>query len=572
MVDDVEQLPPLENIVIASIESSRVHPNADKLRICDVDDGSGKLLSIVCGAPNIRRGLRVPLARSGVQLPGGYRIKHAELRGVVSQGMLCSARELHLADDTDGLMELPADAPIGTSIEEYLQTDDTLIKIQVTPNRGDCLSICGVARDIAARNRMPMKMPSILPIGASITDTFPVVLTPGVGCMRYAGRVIRDIDPCVLTPLWMTERLHRAGVRAISPVVDVANYVMLELGQPMHGFDLDKLSERIGVRDAKAGEAIRLLDGRNIELDQDTLVIADTSGAIAVAGIMGGEDTAVSRGTRNIFFEAAMFHPKKIAGRPRRYNMNTESAHRFERTVDPLLQLIAIERATHLLIAITGGKAGPVTNKIDNSTAYTPVSLKLNRNSVGKILGVTLSDADIIDTLSGLGLTLTECDGGWQVQVPSYRPDINIEENLVEEVARIYGYEQIPRTQPVLLPLMKPQIETTVSLDRLKLALVERGYREAITYSFVDKALQEQVNPSIDMLSLANPISSDMAVMRTSLWPGLLGALQRNLNYKQSDNTTIRGGFNFYSRGWGVVTTCCIGRLSQWSLPAGALV
>ena len=544
-VDDVEPLPVLKNVVVASIESSRAHPNADELRICDVDDGSGQLLSVVCGAPNAQPGLRAPLARPGVRLPDGSCVKQTELHGVVSQGRLCSARELSLADDTAGLMELPSDAPIGSSIEEYLQTDDTVIEIQVTPNRGDCLSILGVAREVAARNRMPVQMPPISLVEASIADTFPVELTPGMGCTRYVGRVIKDIDPNALTPLWMAERLRRGGVRTISPVVDVTNYVMLELGQPMHGFDLDKLSDRIGVRDAKAGELIGLLDGRDVELDQDTLVIADARGAIAVAGIMGGEDTAVSECTRNIFFEAAVFHPQKIAGRPRRYNAHTESAHRFERAVDPLLQLTAIERATHLLIAIAGGKAGPVIDNIDESAVYAPVSLKLTRDKVGGMLGIALSDADIVDILSGLGLSLVECDEGWWVQVPSYRSDIGIEEDLVEEVARIYGYERIPRTQPILPPLMKAQVETEVSLGRLKLALVERGYREAVTYSFVDRMLQEQTNPDIATLSLANPISSDMAVMRTSLWPGLLSALQKNLNHKQSDIQLFEAGLTF---------------------------
>ena len=318
-VDHVQPMPRLKNIVVAEIESVEPHPDADagKLRVCSVDDGSGSSLSIVCGAPNASAGLRVPLARIGAELPGGIKIKHAKLRGVASSGMLCSARELQLADDDSGLMELPVDAPIGTSISTYLQLEDTSIEIDLTPNRGDCLSIRGIARDIAARYRLGTTPPKIEAVAATIDDTFPVELQSGAGCVRYTGRVIRGIDPDAVTPLWMVEMLRRCGLRAISPVVDVTNYVMLELGQPMHGFDLDKLGEKIIVRNATPREPIRLLDGRDLELDSDTLVIADASGAIGIAGIMGGECTSVTGSTRNVFFEAAMFHPDKIAGRPR---------------------------------------------------------------------------------------------------------------------------------------------------------------------------------------------------------------------------------------------------------------
>lgn len=544
-VDDAQRMPTLTNIVVARIESAEQHPNADKLRVCAVDDGSGEALSIVCGAPNARAGLVVPLARIGAELPGGMKIKSAKLRGVASRGMLCSARELALADDASGLMELSADAPVGMPISQYLQLDDTLISIELTPNRGDCLSIRGIARDIAARNRMPVKPPAMEAVAATTEDTFTVELQAGAGCWRYTGRAIKGIDPMAQTPLWMTEKLRRSGLRAISPVVDITNFVMLELGQPMHGFDLDKLSDKITVRNATDKEPIRLLDGRDLQLDEDTLVIADGSGAIGIAGIMGGDTTSVSDNTRNVFFEAAMFDPKKIAGRPRRYNAHTDSAHRFERTVDPLLQVTALHRATRLLIDICGGEAGPVIDITDPANTYASTVLSLSRQRVQQLLGVALPDSTIAEILSYLGLTLTEQAEGWQVEVPSYRPDISIEEDLIEEIARVHGYDNIPRTYPGLLPLMQPREETTVDLMSLKSSLVERGYQEAVTYSFVDEALQRQINPESDMLALANPISMDMAMMRTSLWPGLLSALQRNLNHQQYDVKLFETGLVF---------------------------
>lgn len=371
-VDETEPMPTLVNVVIARIESVEPHPNADKLRVCAVNDGSGEMLLVVCGAPNARPGIVVPLARIGGELPSGIKIKRAKLRGIASQGMLCSARELQLSDDAGGLMELPGDAPIGSTISEYLQLDDTLITIDLTPNRGDCLSICGIARDIAARNRMQAAPPLIEAVVPTIDDTFPVQLQPDSGCWHYTGRVIKNINPNAQTPLWITEKLRRSGLRAISPVVDITNFVMLELGQPMHGFDLDKLNGKISVRNAVPKEPITLLDGRNLQLDDDTLVIADDSGAIGIAGIMGGDTTSVSESTRNVFFEAAMFDPRKIAGKPRRYSAHTDSAHRFERTVDPLLQVTALHRATHLLLDICGGEAGPVVEVADSTQTYTP--------------------------------------------------------------------------------------------------------------------------------------------------------------------------------------------------------
>ena len=551
-VDGVEQTPLLENIVVARIAAIEPHPDADKLRVCSVDDGSDEGLSIVCGAPNAREGILVPLARVGAVLPGGMKIKPAKLRGVASHGMLCSARELGLSEDASGLMELAGDAPVGRSISDYLQLDDALIEIDLTPNRGDCLSIRGVARDIAARNRLSAQAPEISSVPSTIDDTFPVELVAGAGCARYCGRVIRNIDPNAETPLWMREKLRRCGLRPISPVVDITNYVMMELGQPMHGFDLDKLSGKIVVRDAKKGEQVKLLDDRDIDLDDDTLVITDDSGVIALAGLMGGDSTSVGDDTRNVFFEAAWFDPLKIAGKPRRYDAHTDSAHRFERTVDPLQQNIAIERATALLLEITGGEAGPLIDVIDESALYVPVSIDLPKERIQKLLGVDLSSDDIVDVLSHLGLKLTEQQGGWKVDVPSYRPDISIQEDLVEEIARVYGYDRLPRTHPGLLPLMKSRSETAVSLDTLKMALVERGYQEAVTYSFVDEALQKQVNPALDAIILANPISSDMAAMRTSLWPGLLGALQKNLNHKQNDVRLFETGLTFIEREGGL--------------------
>ena len=544
-VDAVEETHSLEAIVVARIASVEPHPNADKLRVCGVDDGTGETLSVVCGAPNAREGICVPLARVGAVLPGGTKIKSAKLRGVASFGMLCSARELGLSDDASGLMELPVEAPVGENLRDYLALDDTLIEIDLTPNRGDCLSIRGIARDVAARNRQLLSVLEVAPVPPQTDATFPVEIDEGMGCARYAGRVIRNIDPTVTTPLWITEKLRRCGLRGISPVVDITNYVMLELGQPMHGFDLDKLSGQIVVRDARDGESVELLDGREVTLSSDTLAITDDSGVIAIAGIMGGERTAVTAETTNVFFEAAMFMPEKIAGRPRKYNAHTDSAHRFERNVDPQGQVAAVERATQLLIEIAGGEPGPVTEVFDHTLAYAPTTLDLPRDRIQKLLGVSITDQDIVDVLTHLGLTLTGNDSGWRVDVPSYRPDISIVEDLVEEIARVYGYDRLPRTHPGLLPSMTQRDETTVSIDSLKALLVERGYQEAVTYSFVDQAVQEQVDPHCTPLMLANPISADLAAMRLSLWPGLLGALQRNLNHKQNEVRLFESGLTF---------------------------
>ena len=548
-VDGCEKSPCFDRVVVCEVVSVSPHPAADKLRICSVDVGAQAPLSVVCGAPNVVEGMKVPLALVGATLPDGIKIKKSSLRGVTSFGMLCSARELALFDDAIGLMALSKDAPVGVAMADYLALDDTVIDIDLTPNRGDCLSIRGIARDIAARNRLPLNTVGVRPVASSCDATFPVEIISGVGCPRYAGRVIQNIDPTASTPLWMQEKLRRCGVRAISPVVDVTNYVMLELGQPMHGFDCDKLHQKIVVRDSLADECIELLDGRHITLDEGTMVITDARGVIAIAGVMGGKLTAVSSTTQNVFFESAMFLPEKIAGKPRRYNAHTDSAYRYERHIDPQGQVAAIERATQLLLDMAGGEPGPVIETEDATLAYQPTVIMLPRDRIQQLLGVSLGDNDIVDILSHLGLDLTVMADGWCVQVPSYRPDISLLEDLVEEIARIYGYDRIPRTHPPQLALMAARDETCVNIDTIKNVLLERGYQEAITYSFVSDTLQRAIYPESEAVMLANPISSDLGAMRLSLWPGLLGALQRNLNHQQNDVKLFESGLTFVQQG-----------------------
>ncbi len=537
-----------EGVVIGEITAAEQHPDADRLQVCKVDDGTGEQHNVVCGAPNARVGIKIPFARVGAVLPGGFKIKKAKLRGVESFGMLCSAKELDLSEEADGLHELPLDAPAGVAINEYLNLDDHIIDIDLTPNRGDCLNLRGIAREISTRNSTAMIEPMVGPAKAAHQDTFPVEIAADSCCARFCGRVIRGIDASATTPLWMVEKLRRCGIRSISPSVDVTNYVMLEMGQPMHAFDLAKLEGGIKVRLANPGEKLKLLDGREVELQTDTTVIADHSKAVAIAGIMGGDETGVTPTTTDILLEAALFMPLGIAGRPRRYNAYTDSAQRFERGVDSELQPFGMERATKLLVDIVGGDVGPIfeTRNEAYQRSFEPVSL--SRARLDRFLGVAVPDDKVADIFDRLGIEATKTDDGWQAISPSWRWDIAIEEDLIEEVARLYGYNNIPRTNPAWVPLVTSSSEAELPSNTLPQLLIDRGYQEAVCYSFVD-GRQSGFAPDLEALALANPISEDLGEMRHTLWLGLCDVMQSNINRQQSDVKIFECGLKFVSEG-----------------------
>ncbi|MGK2889314.1 MAG: phenylalanine--tRNA ligase subunit beta, partial [Candidatus Malihini olakiniferum] len=521
------------------------YPNADKLRVTKVNVGDERLLDIVCGAPNCRQGLRVAVATIGAVLPGDFKIKAAKLRGEPSEGMLCSFSELGISEDHSGIIELPHDAPIGTDIREYLGLDDNAIEISVTPNRADCLSIIGVARDVAVLNQLPLMSPEIIPITATLTDTLPIRVEAPNACPRYLGRVVKGIDVKAATPLWMREKLRRCGIRSIDTVVDVTNYVLMELGQPMHAFDLDRLDGGIVVRLTQEGETLTLLDGNEATLNADTLVIADQSKALSMGGIFGGEHSGVNRETCNVLLECAYFNPLAITGRARRHGLHTDASHRYERGVDPALQYKAMERATQLLLAICGGQAGPVVDV--TSEAHLPVrtTITLRREKLDRLIGHVVPDEQVSDILTRLGCNVVRTDTGWKTVAPSWRFDIEIEEDLVEEVARVYGYNNIPNI-PTHAPLtMTSHREADLPLKRVKMLLIDRGYQEAITYSFVDPKVQSLIHPGEEVLILPSPISTEMSAMRLSLWSGLLGAVVYNQNRQQSRLRLFESGLRF---------------------------
>ena len=534
-----------DKVVVGEVVSLEKHPDADKLRVCQVNVGEQALLQIVCGAPNVHAGMKAPVALIGAKLPGDFKIKKSKLRGVESFGMLCSAKELGLVESAEGLLPLDTNAPVGQSIRDYLQLDDVSIELGLTPNRGDCLGMEGVAREVAVLNQLDMSGPAIQPVEAEIQDTLAVKLTADKDCPQYCGRVIRGINPKATTPLWMQERLRRCGLRSLSPVVDVTNYVLLELGQPMHAFDLAKLEGGIEVRHAGPGEKLLLLDGQTIELQPGTLVIADAKGPLALAGIMGGEESAVHDATVDIFLESAFFNPQAIAGKARSYGLHTDSSHRFERGVSPELQKRAMERATGLLLEIVGGEPGPVVHVVNapRLPARDPIRLRVSR--VGQVLGNTIAKDAISDILSRLGMTLSDSDGGWEVTPPAFRFDITIEEDLIEEVARVYGYNRLALEQPVSPMQMGNLPEAHLALRRIRQAMVDQGFQEAITYSFVDPKFQQALDPGVNAIALANPISAEMSVMRTNLWAGLIQAVQYNLNRQQNRLFLFECGLKF---------------------------
>ncbi|MGD8568920.1 MAG: phenylalanine--tRNA ligase subunit beta [Gammaproteobacteria bacterium] len=535
----------LNAVVVGEVTAIDKHPDADKLKVCKVDAGQGDTLQIVCGAANVTEKGKYPVALVGAVLPGNFKIKKAKLRGVPSAGMLCSAKELGMAEQADGLMTLPQDAPVGAAISEYLQLNDTSIELSLTPNRGDCLSIAGIAREVAVLNKATVTPCHTAPVAPAIDDTFSVEITAKPECPRYAGRVIRNINPMAATPIWMQERLRRSGLRSLGPVVDVTNYVLLELGQPMHAFDLDKLDGAINVRPAKQAENITLLDGQSLSLEEGTLVIADSNGPVALAGIMGGSDSAVGDQTRHLFLESAYFSPTCIAGRARRYGLHTDSSHRFERGVDPALQEFAIERATSLLLDIVGGEPGPVIIKHIDDYVPQRSAVLLRHARLEKVLGIALEKSDVDDILYRLEMEHVEQKGAWTVTPPSFRFDIEREEDLIEEVARIYGYDNIPIAYPQAPSVMSPNPESTISVERLQAALVDRGYQEAITYSFVDPKMQQLLLAGARPIQLANPISAEMSEMRTTLWSGLINAVAHNLNRQQTTVRLFETGLRF---------------------------
>lgn len=534
----------LDNVVVAEIIAAEQHPDADKLRVCQVQAGEEQF-QIVCGAPNARVGIKVPLAKIGAKLPGDFKIKKAKLRGVESRGMLCAQTELQLGDDDDGLWELPADAAHGTPLAEFLGLPDTVIDIDLTPNRSDCLSVAGVAREVGVLNRCELTPPEVPTLTATIDDRFAVSVDAPADCPRYMGRVIRNVDLKRTTPVWMQERLRRAGMRSLDPAVDVTNYVMLELGQPLHAFDLATLSQGIKVRKAVEGEKITLLDGQELTLNADSLLIADLEKPLALAGIMGGEGSGVSDSTTDIFLEAAFFAPLPIAGRARAFGLHTESSHRFERGVDPGLAAVAIERATQLLIDIVGGEPGPVTEAVSEPDLPATAVIALRRASIPRLLGFELADSEVEDILTRLGLRLEAASEGWKVTVPSARFDISIEADLLEELARIYGYNNLPTRELVSKQQFTVKAEGQRGKQSLRQSLVDRGYQEVITYSFIDPEWQSLFQPEQPAVALQNPIASDMAVMRTSLLPALVRTLDYNVKRQQSRLQMFETGQRF---------------------------
>ena len=544
-VDSVEPAAgEFSEVVVARVESVEKHPDAKKLNVCQVSDGK-QSLQIVCGAANVREGLMVPLAKIGAVLPGDFEIKPAKLRGVESSGMLCSEKELGLADQAEGLMELADDAPLGKSLRDYLELNDQCIEVDLTPNRGDCLSIAGIAREVGTLNNCEVNERISEPYKQTLSDTFSVKIKADKTCTHYAGRVVRGIDPGAKTPMWMVERLRRSGIRSLGAVVDITNYIMLELGQPMHAFDLDELHGKINVRFAKKAEQITLLDGKTLKLDTESLLIADDKRPLALAGIMGGEGSGVSDNTRNVFLESAFFVPQSIAGKARQYGLHTDSSHRFERGVDPQLQVFALDRATELMLSICGGEVGPVVEVTTDAHVKEIVPIQLRRDRIPRVLGIELDDSEVVEILQRLGMEVKSYTDGWLIKPPSFRFDIAIEADLLEELVRIYGYNNIPRTMPHGQVAMQAESERRTPLSVIQGRLIERGYFEAITYSFVDPKWQRAIDPDAVAVTLANPLSSEMSVMRSSLWPGLLQALQHNLNRQHQRIRLFESGLCF---------------------------
>ncbi|WP_417536041.1 phenylalanine--tRNA ligase subunit beta [Methylophaga sp.] len=539
-VDAVEAVAgEFSGVVVGQVTSVTPHPDADKLRLTKVNVGGEALLDIVCGASNVREGLKIPVAVIGAVLPGNFKIKQAKLRGVPSFGMLCSSKELGLAESADGLMELADDAPVGEDFRVYLDLDDKAIDIDLTPNRSDCLSVAGVAREVGVLTSEDINAVASEPVSATSSKILDVKVEATTACPRYLGRIIENINSAAETPVWMQEKLRRSGLRSLGPVVDVTNYVMLELGQPMHAFDLGKIEQSINVRLSKQSEKLTLLDGQTIDTQADTLLICDAEKPIALAGVMGGQDSSVSSLTTSLFLESAFFAPEAIAGKARSYGLHTDSSHRFERGVDPELASKAMNRATSLLLEIVGGEAGPVVEASSEKDLPKTATIHLRSDRIKRVLGLELDGKTVAEQLTRLGLAVDVVDDGWQVSVPSFRFDLSIEVDLIEELGRLYGYDKLPNTRPQGTVLTTNITETLTPVERLQNLMVDRGYHEAVTYSFVEPKIQQLLAQDDSApIKLANPISSDLSVMRTSLWPGLVQAMVYNAN-RQHDRIRL---------------------------------
>jgi len=541
-------LPPFTDVVVGAVATVTPHPQSARLTVCDVDIGRRKV-RVVCGAPNVTPGLRAPLALIGATLTKGKVIERVAIQGVESEGMLCSAAELGLGDDASGLLVLDAKARPGTPLAKYLGENDVVYEIDLTPNRGDCLSVVGIAREVAVLTGAKLKAPRPARVRVGTRDRRSVRVRAAADCPRYTGRVIRNVRADACTPVWMLERLRRAGVRAIHPVVDIMNYVMLERGQPMHAFDLDKLEGGIVVRPAVAGEQLTLLDGKTVQPPAGALVIADNARALALAGVMGGADSAVGEHTRNLFLESAFFRPQAIARSARTLGLQTESSQRFERGVDPQLAKTALERATALVLEIAGGAAGPIVEASSARHMPKTPTIELRTRRIERLLGVPIAAKQVETTLKRQAMSLRKAAGGWRVRPPSYRFDLALEADLIEELARVQGYETVPAQVPAIAATARVAPETEVGVSRLRTLLIDRDYQEVITYSFVDPKLQAAVDPGVEALALANPISVDMGVMRTSLWPGLLQTVAYNQNRQQERLRLFEIGRRFRSNG-----------------------
>lgn len=552
-VDAIESMAPaFTGVVVGRVVSTEPHPDADKLRVAMVDIAQPELLQIVCGAANVRADIRVPVATIGAVLPGDFRIKAAKLRGVASSGMLCAEQELGLAEQSDGLWELPLDAPIGADIREYLALDDQLITLGLTPNRGDCLSLRGLAREAAAVFDLDIQLSLPSAMTATTEHQRDIVVEDTSACPRYVGRVIRGLRQAS-SPAWLVDGLRRYGVRSVSPLVDITQWVMLELGQPMHAFDEQKLNGSVRVRRANAAEALTLLDGQVLSLRESSLVIADDHGAIALAGVMGGQGSAVSDTTVDVFLEAAHFDPLTLAGEARRYGLHTDASHRFERGVDAELPRHAIELATALIIEVLGGETGPVLEMTNAKHLPQRLAINLRRQRITRVLGFSIDDTRVIALLKRLGMQIEASNDGWLITPPSHRFDISIEVDLIEELARLTGYNNIPVTPALAAIKLAPRTESAQSLRRLKRALVDMGYQEAITFSFTEASVQQAFTPNLTPLTLANPLSQELASMRTSLLPGLLMAVRHNQSRQQSRIRLFEAGMRFLPKADGLV-------------------